>query len=263
MNINKPSILATGETSFLDGRILVWFSFGAASACAAKLALAKYGSSRVVEIINCNTTQDEHPDNARFMRDCEQWLGVSVKQIQSPLYSTADEVFQKTRYMSGPDGARCTAELKKKPRIAYQWAEDTHVWGMTADEGKRIRDFEWNNPELLNDWILRDAGMTKDDCHAMISEAGIEQAAMYRLGYKNNNCIGCVKAQSPAYWNKIREDFPAKFAERAARSRELGVRLVKVKGVRVFLDELAPECAEVVFENLSCGAACNPAEGEE
>lgn len=250
--------LKSGQISFLSGRVLVWFSCGAASACAAKLTLAKYEASRTVEIVNCDTLNDEHPDNARFMRDVERWLGVKVKQIRSSLYGTVDEVNEGTRYMSGPDGARCTTELKKKPRQAYQWAEDLHVWGYTADEPKRIEDFEWNNPELQCEWVLRDAGMTKDDCHAMIAEAGIEQAAMYRLGYEHNNCLGCEKATSPAYWNKIRRDFPAVFALRAERSRELGVRLVRVKGVRMFLDELPADENEVVMEDLSCGPACNP-----
>ncbi len=160
--------------------------------------------------------------------------------------------------MSGPDGARCTTELKKKPRIAYQWAEDLHVWGMTAGEEKRIDEFVWNNPELRCEWILRDAGMTKDDCHAMIAEAGIEQAAMYGLGFENNNCKGCEKATSPAYWNRTRRCFPETFALRARRSRELGVRLVRLKGVRIFLDELPPDEREEVKEDLSCGPACNP-----
>jgi hypothetical protein len=39
----------------------VWFSCGAASAIAGKLAAEKYGGK--VELIYCNTAKDEHPDN--------------------------------------------------------------------------------------------------------------------------------------------------------------------------------------------------------
>jgi hypothetical protein len=48
----------------------------------------------------------------------------------------------------------------------------------------------------------------------MVERAGIELPMMYRLGYSNANCIGCVKG-GMGYWNKIRRDFPAEFEELA------------------------------------------------
>lgn len=257
------SVLKSGQTSFLNSRVLSWFSCGAPSACASKLAAEEYGFGPKVarvtlEIVNCDTLIEEHEDNARFMREVAEWIGWPVKQIRSSLYSTVDQVNVGTRYMAGPDGARCTTELKKKPRLAYQWAEDLHIWGLAADEEKRIKEFEFNNPDLRCQWILREAGMTTSDCHEMIKRAGIRLPAMYELGYEHNNCIGCLKATSPKYWNQIRRDFPAKFALRARRSRELGVRLVRLNGVRIFLDELPSDTVEEVKEDLSCGPACNP-----
>ncbi len=55
----------------------------------------------------------------------------------------------------------------------------------------------------------------------MIERAGIELPAMYKLGYRNNNCIGCPKG-GMGYWNKIRVDFPEVFERMAALQRELG-----------------------------------------
>ena len=81
---------------------------------------------------------------------------------------------------------------------------------------------------------------------------------MYRLGYQNNNCLGCVKGGS-GYWNKIRRDFPEVFERRVVQSRRLGVKLVKatVDGVRrpVFLDELDPEAGHDV-KSFDCGILC-------
>ena len=257
------TILTNGQESFLTGRVLVWFSCGAPSASAAKLAVETYGFGPKVarlplEIINCDTLNDEHSDNARFLRDVQEWIGWPIKQIRSSLYATVDEVNEKTRYMSSPKGARCSMELKKAPRLAYQWAEDTHIWGLAADEGKRIADFDWNNPELRNEWILRARGLTEADCREMVAKAGIRLPRMYELGYEHNNCIGCLKATSPKYWNMTRRDFPETFALRARRSRELGVRLVRLKGVRIFLDELPADETEDVKEDMNCGPACNP-----
>lgn len=233
-------------------RTVVWFSCGIASACAAKLAT----EARACEVVYCDTSQDEHPDNRRFLADVENWIGQPIIVIQSEKYSSVDEVFADTGYMAGIAGARCTTELKKIPRQQYEQSDDVHVFGFTAEEAGRIADFERNNPELKTWWPLRDAWMNKTACLWMVKNAGIEIPAMYRLGFKNNNCLGCVKATSPKYWNMIRENFPAAFEERATRSRQLGARLVRYQGERIFLDELPAGVNDDYQEDLSCGPQC-------
>lgn len=241
-------------------RVVVWFSCGAASAVAAHLALQKYGHERV-EVAYCDLLADEHPDNARFMRDVEEWIGKKVTVVRSDRFDSVDDVFTQTRYMSGIGGARCTVEMKKVPRFKFQQADDIHVFGFTADERARIERFDATNPELLTDHILMEQNVRKEDCYRLLDEAGITLPAMYALGYKNNNCIGCVKATSATYWNMIRRDFPDVFARRAVLSRELGVRLTRVKGDRVFLDELPADYlpAEPI-EDISCGPDCQTGE---
>ena len=262
--------MPTNQTFFFTGRILVWMSAGAASSCAAKLAKEAF-PDRDVRYIYCDVSKDEHEDNQRFLADVEGWLGITVERIRNPKYSTTDEVFEDKQFMSSPNGACCTAQLKKVPRWAYQWPEDIHVFGFTLDETlpmcgdprrDRIAGFERENPELFAAWLLRDAGMTKDDCHAMIASAGIRQSEMYRLGFKNANCKVCVKATSPDYYNLSRRHFPEAFARRARQSREIGARLVRYKGERIFLDELSPEADEHIEENLSCGPQCAPTQIE-
>jgi hypothetical protein len=229
-------------------RKIVWFSCGVASACAAKLVPD-------AEVVYCDTSRDEHPDNARFFADVEKWIGRKITVIKSDKYTTIDEVFA-TGYMAGIAGAKCTTELKKIPRHKFQRADDIHSFGFTADELDRIADFERNNPELNLSWPLVEAGLTKALCIWMVIAAGIEVPAMYKLGYKNNNCLGCVKATSPKYWNDIRRDFPAAFEERATRSRLIGARLARYHGERIFLDELPADTTEEIIEDLSCGPQC-------
>jgi hypothetical protein len=235
-------------------RYVAWFSCGAASAVAAKMAVERWPETVVVY---CDTSRDEHPDNARFFGEVERWLGTTIQRLGSE-YASIEDVFERTRYMAGIAGARCTVEMKKAPRFRFQRPDDVHVFGFTADEGKRIHDFEMRNPELDLEWVLRDGGVTKQRCYGMLAGAGIELPAMYRLGYKNNNCIGCVKATSPAYWAKVREDFPEVFARRASQSRELGVRLTRVQGARIFLDELPTDesFGRYPMEDISCGPEC-------
>jgi hypothetical protein len=245
-------------TALWQGRILAWYSDGAASACMAKLAVEKYGP--LVEILKCDTTSSEHPDNLRFRREVESWIGREITLISSEKYADVNEVFERTGYMAGIYGARCTVELKKLPRFTYQDVADTHLFGFTADEHKRISEFEKNNPELYLEWILRDQNITKAGCFRMLSDAGIKRPVMYDLGFKNNNCLGCVKATSPKYWNRIRAHFPEVFQRRCEQSRRLGVRLTRVRGQRIFLDELPLDAGKYEAEpDISCGPQCQAA----
>lgn len=235
-------------------RVLSWFSCGAASAVSGKLTLAKYPHALIV---NCDTVSSEHPDNARFLTDCEAWYGTKIIRLSSSKYDTVDDVFEKERYMGGPRGAKCTVELKKKPRFEFQRPEDIHVFGFTVEEKKRIRDFDSRNPDMRTEWVLRDAGITKQECYRVLTANDIRLPEMYFLGFKNNNCPGCVKATSPGYWNKVRKEFPEVFARRVKQSRDLGVRLVELHGNRIFLDEL-PENEHGRFKSevISCGPEC-------
>ncbi len=230
---------------------------------AAKLTLEKDPSASVVY---CDTSRNEHPDNKRFMREVEKWIGKPVEIIGSETYKTVEEVFKSQKYMSGVVGAVCTVQMKKVPRFAYQKPDDIHIFGFTADEKDRLERFEKNNPELQVEWPLLVHQINKAECLNRIEAAGIRLPAMYRMGYKNNNCFGCVKATSPSYWMKVRADFPGVFKSRAKQSRELGVRLARLHGERVFLDELPEEVSlfPYVEENISCGPDCsNVTEAEE
>lgn len=240
-------------------RHLVWFSCGAASAVAAKLSIDLWGDD--VQVVNCDTLASEHPDNGRFLSEVEDWLGVRVERIRSEKFEDVDDVFETTRYMAGIHGARCTVEMKKVPRFGFQRVDDVHIFGFRADEVGRIEKFEDNNPLLRTAWPLVDAGYVQDDCFRVLTEAGIRLPVMYELGYKNNNCLGCVKATSARYWNMTRRDFPDVFERRSRQSRDLGVRLTRYKGVRVFLDELPEDYLPAEpLEDISCGPDCRPSE---
>lgn len=245
-----------------DKRVLVWFSCGAASAVVLKL-LAPLNPVAVY----CDTSSDEDDDNPRFMRDVEEWTGVKVLTIGSKVYKNCSEVFEARRFMSSKDGAPCTVQLKKVPRWEFQTPEDVHCFGMTLDEtmphckrpqDDRIAKFENGNPDMHLSWPLRDAGINKELCLTLVEQAGIKLPDMYLRGYKNNNCKGCVKASSPHYWNMTRRDFPEVFENRAKQSRDIGCRLVRFKGERIFLDQLPESATEVVEEDLSCGPQCSP-----
>jgi hypothetical protein len=245
-------------------RVVCWFSCGDASAVATKLALAKYLDDEVA-VARC-VVPEEHPDNDRFAADCAAWFGVEVNDLRSVDYASCDEVWRKRRYMSGILGAICSVEMKKVVRHAFErsWHPDVQVFGFTAEEADRAERFRSQNPEVRLECPLIDEGLTKEDCHAIVRRAGLEVPMMYRLGFPNANCRGCVNAQSPTYWNHVRRVFPDVFDQRARLSRELDVRLVKGttgERERLFLDELDPEMGRAeVMPPMECSLLCYMAE---
>ena len=247
---NEDLVIRTPlQPALFAGRVLVWFSCGAASACAAKLTTEQYPDA---EILYCDTLAYEHPDNRRFIADVERWTGKEIKVLKSTKYTDIFDVFDKTGWLVGPGGARCTHELKRSVREQYQSAGDVHVFGFRIDEPARIARFERDNPELYLMFPLRDAGMDKQACLNMLMQAGIELPAMYKLGYKNNNCIGCVKGQA-GYWNKVRIDFPEYFERMAKQERKMSVHILK----DCYLDELDPSAGNYVSElETECGPVC-------
>lgn len=69
--------------------IVCYFSCGAASAIAVKLAINKYGKENV-RVVN-NPVANEHADNIRFLNDCEKmlYLGKSKAKL-SDLFEVKD-----------------------------------------------------------------------------------------------------------------------------------------------------------------------------
>ena len=245
-------------------RIVCRFSCGAASAVATKLTLAKYGSKRVV--ITYSNPGSEHPDNKRFMADCTAWFGQPVIVLESAKYADTWDVWEKERFIAGVQGAPCTGLLKRAPTYDFQQPGDVLVFGYTVEEKARAESFRRQNFEQAFETPLIEAGLSKSNCLAMIERAGIEIPMMYRLGYNNNNCIGCPKG-GMGYWNKIRRDFPETFERMAALQRKLGPGSGFLRdhaaGRRITLDELDPDRGRHKDEpDVECSLMCHLAEDD-
>jgi len=134
------------------------------------------------------------------------------------------------------------------------------VFGYCADEQDRWDNFLDNNNEIQAEAPLIDACLTHDETLTIVRDAGIDLPAMYKLGYKHNNCIGCAKASGAGYWNMIRRDFPVRFQEMAELSESVGARLTRYKDKRIFLRELPEGYGNYSDEpEPQCGAFCDAA----
>ena len=229
-------------------RTVIWFSCGVASfACAYLL------KDTDAILVYCDTG-GEHPDNKRFLADAEKFLGKKVIILKNPDYKDHFDVVQKTRYVNGVAGARCTAELKKKMRLQFQEADDLQIYGYTCDkkDADRAKRFKEVFPEVTVKFPLIEKHLTKENCLGLVKRLGIEVPAMYKLGFNNNNCIGCVKG-GMGYWNHIRKHFPEQFDRMSKLEREVGASCIN----GTYLDKLDPNSGHSPKEkDMSCDMVC-------
>jgi hypothetical protein len=208
-----------------------WFSDGAASAVATKLDIQQHGVEAGPVVI-CDTNNEDE-DNYRFRAECEAWFGCPVTVIKSEKYDSVWDVWQRVRYISGHKGAPCSREMKFTPRLNFEEYGDINVFGYTADRSDSTRADRLKAEFLPGGFetplIVR--GITKANCLALLSGAGIAMPRSYGMGFPNANCLetGCGKAQSPRYWALYRFHFPDRFAKTAAFARSLGVQLAVMR----------------------------------
>lgn len=229
---------------------VVWLSAGVSSFIAGYLVKDTVDKWIYIDIA------DQHPDSMRFIRDCEEVVGIEVEILKSDEFNTVEEVIRKFRYINSPYGAPCTGMLKKKVR--KQWENEhigeqiTYVWGMDLNERNRAERLIQSQPEYKHEFPLIDNNISKQDAHAILDRLGIKRPVMYDLGFLNNNCVGCVKG-GMWYWNQIRKQFPDVFEQRAKLEREIGHSCLN----GMYLDEL-PIGAGRKNEEISqdCGVMC-------
>jgi|TARA_Y100000310_G_C20704425_1_gene834164 hypothetical protein len=240
-------------------KIIGWVSCGITSAVACKQAIMKYGKDKIE--LYYMKIDSAHPDNDRFLKDLEKWYDLPITTIRSDKYKDQFEVIEHTGYVNGAEGARCTLELKKKVRWGIEENIDfsAQIFGFefVPKEVNRALRFNEQYPKAKAIFPLIETYLTKENCAEILRFANIELPTMYKLGYPNNNCIGCVKG-GMGYWNKIRVDFPEHFDKMAKAERVAGFSCLKTeKEGRIFLDELNPKRGrkmKVVMPD--CGTYC-------
>lgn len=220
------------------GKIICWFSCGITSAVACKLAINEYGKD------NCDLVyigiKNVHPDNDRFISDCEKWFDKEITTISSKKFSSHTEVIRKAKYINGPKGAPCTKKLKKDVRIEYEKNNpfENQVFGYEFElrQINRAIRFKQQYPYTKPLYPLINRKLDKNACAFIIKNAGIEIPTMYKLGFSNNNCIGCVKGGA-GYFNRIKKHFPDNFNELVEIENSLGRSCLNGK----FLKDLKPD----------------------
>lgn len=235
-------------------KIIGWVSCGITSAVACKQAIMKYGKENIE--LYYMVIDTAHSDNERFLKDLEEWYDLPITKIRSDKYTDQLDVIEETGYVNGPQGARCTLELKKKVRWALEekvkFSAQIFGFEFVPKEINRALRFNEQYPLAKAIFPLIETYLTKQNCAEILRFANIELPEMYKLGYPNNNCIGCVKG-GMGYWNNIRVDFPEVFNKMAIAERKAGHSCIK----ETFLDELdAKRGRKMKIIMPDCGNYC-------
>lgn len=97
----------------MNERIICWFSCGAASAVATKLAIAD-NAGKLPLVIAYTEVIEEHPDNKRFIKDCEKWFDQEVLVLGNDRYERSIYKTFETSAMNIRGASPCTQKLKNR-----------------------------------------------------------------------------------------------------------------------------------------------------
>lgn len=231
---------------------VAWFSCGATSTITCHLALKEDKDTEIVYI----ETGSHHPDCKRYLKECEDKIFKKKIIILQSAYKDIFDVFERTSFIKSPNYAPCTNLLKVRVRQQFEYENpdiETYFWGFeygTREENRAKRMCD-RYPQYKHRFPLIENNLDKGSCLALLSKFGVEMPTMYKMGYNNNNCIGCVKGGA-GYWNKIRKDFPEVFEKMAKLERKVGHHILK----DCFLDELEKDKGNIKEIDVQCSIFC-------
>lgn len=194
--------------------IVCWFSGGVTSAVACKIAIELFGKDRCRVIFI--DTKNEHSDSYRFLSDCEKWYNLEIEKITAipEKYNSIQDVWLKFKGMNFANGAICSSELKRAVRLNWQKENDYtyQVFGFDIDEPSRSKSMTANYPQAKAVDPLLFHGLTKEACIEILNNESIDIPEAYKLGFRNNNCLGtgCVQG-GIGYWQLMRDIMPQNF----------------------------------------------------
>jgi 3'-phosphoadenosine 5'-phosphosulfate sulfotransferase (PAPS reductase)/FAD synthetase len=242
-------------------KYITWWSGGITSALVCKYAIESHDATPIfIE------TGSHHDDNLRFKKDCEMWYGKEILQVQNDKFRDHFEVIEKMRYLNGVAGARCTSVLKRmmREKVQKQYHDIVgYFWGFEygKKEQNRADRVKETIPEYEHYFPLIEKRIDKKKAITIVKDAGIEIPTMYKLGFPNANCIGCVKG-GKGYWNLVRKTFPEHFNRMVELESNIGRSCIN----GTFLKDLDPNAGRNQISLDDCGATgeyCTTRESKE
>lgn len=215
--------------------MIVALSGGKASAWCASWALRHYAPADVV--LYFNDTGWEHPDLYRFLVDLERHFDKQITRDSDG--RTPEELFYSERMMANSRVPFCSRVLKARRLQQFCQAGDVLIFGIGYAERHRAvriaQVYAGLDKALTVRFPLISEGMTPGAVDDWLRYTGIEEPALYRLGFAHNNCSGgCVRA-GKGQWVHLLRTLPDVYAERerveVEISEHFGRRMTYMNGL--------------------------------
>ena len=221
------------------GRIIVAISGGKSSAWCASWALKKYGKDNVV--LYFNDTKWEHPDLYRFLDDLSNYFDKEITFDSDG--RNPEQLFKENNALANNRMPFCSRILKAERLQKFYRDGDTLVFGIGADEPERASRIVGvyqvvaakTRKMCKVSLPLITENIDNDTIDRFISDIGVVQPLLYRLGFTHNNCSGgCVRA-GKKHWKLLYETLPEVYFERERVEKEMRESLGK--DIHFFKDE--------------------------
>jgi hypothetical protein len=191
-------------------RIVCWFSGGAGSAVATRLAITDNAGTQnlplvVVRICRTKASADE----MRFISECEKWFGVP-RASTSPTETVVD--YEDARFCRFAQNTRPVPGRLRDVRRAFETPGDLHIFGNMANERDSVVRFMRANGHTRISVVLSEKGYLLSDCLETLFWRGVDIPNTCRIGLSEGqkgpvglrSSPGCSPKQLPA---KVSADF--------------------------------------------------------
>lgn len=209
--------------------VVVNFSFGIGSFCAAKRMCQEFGPKNVTLVFADVKSEDE--DTYAWGRAAAKYLGAQLLEIAEG--RTPWQVFEDENFIGNSRVDMCSRILKrqfidKEMKYMYNQRRTLRVFGIHWSEYDRFFRIDKKTGKHLgiyprmveNGWTRVRAPMCErpligyDEMEQWVKDAGLWQQKLYRLGFPHANCGGeCVK-QGQGGWALLYRTMPERFIKR-------------------------------------------------
>ncbi len=201
-------------------RNIIALSGGLASAYTADFVLKNIDCNAILYF---NDTKWEHEDLFRFLKDLENYWN---KEIFFDVNgSSPEDIFYEKNFLGNNRVPLCSRFLKAEMLQKFAQKGDTLFFGIDLLEKHRaVRIAQvYSNLEMKTRFPLIENEILKPEIYKWLKNIGIEIPALYKMGFKHNNCSGGCVRSGKKQWLHLLKVLPKVYEERERVENEFSL----------------------------------------